>query len=478
MVARLKSKKAIAAWEAGNEASILGKCENAFHAESWLRYIHQTIRCADPSRPVVGVHGLYISRENCWPSAMNASLSDYTTTHPYGFWGQIYNDDFLSVRSLTFAASQTYALEQIGGKPAFIEEHGSRRQEQTSRRGVAEYMRAMLWNSWALDCRAMLWWCAFDQTGMTIAPYNWRQPCVELGVFRRDRSPYPAVDAMRRFAAMQDSLPFEALPKAKTHAVVLTTDSDVMHSSYILARQAGIMPRFANPEEKLPDAECYFLPDALGRAHLTIERWEELKAKVRAGATLYISWNDTFLDSMEDVGGVEVAFRERCGGSDVCDFGDFKRTFGYSVKRRFNALSAETLAKNQNGEGVFFRNRCGKGHVYVFVHNFEKTYYGAGGKYEGDAWRIWAKVCQVEPLLSAGDKNVFVSEHCFGGGRCGLLVVNNSGRAYSGTPTLKNGWHVAGAITDAPESAKWEDGKLTLAPCAGILLMAEKASAK
>ena len=475
LVSRLKAKKAIVAWESGNESRILGRCESAFHSEAWLRYVHQAIRCADPSRPVIGVDGLVISRESKWPSAMNASLSDYVTTHPYGFWGNSYNDDFLSVRSLTFAAAQTYALGQIAGRPAFIEEHGSRRQEQTSRRGVADYMRGMLWNSWALDCRAMLWWCAYDQTGMTIAPYNWRQPCVELGIFRRDRTPYPAVDVVRKFAALQDNLPFAALPKAETDAAVLATDADVVCSSYILARQAGLMPRFANPEEKLPEADCYFLPNAEGRAFLTIERWEELKARVRGGATLYISWNDTFLDSMEDVAGIEVAFRERGYGKDVCDFGDFKVEVPFSVRRRFNALAAETLARNQDGEGVFFRNRCGKGVVYVFAHNFEKTFYATSGRYEGDAWRVWSKVRPVERILATRDKNVFVSEHRFGGGRCGLVVVNNGGRPYDGAPALKDGWRVVQALTDDPSLARWEGGRLALAPCSGILLVAEGA---
>ena len=474
MVSRLKAKKAIVAWESGNEARILGKSENAFHSEAWLRYVHQTIRLADPSRPVIGVDGLEISRETLWPSAMNAALSDYTTTHPYGFWGAVYNDDFLSVRSTTFAAAQTYALAQIGGKPAFIEEHGSRRQEQASQANVAKYMRNMLWNSWALDCRAMLWWCAYDQTGMTIAPYNWRQPCVELGIFRRDRTPYPAVGAAKAFAAMQDALPVAGLPKAKTEAVVLTTDRDVLHASYILARQAGIMPRFANPEEKLPEASCYFLPDAHGRAYLTVERWEDLKARVRAGATLYLSWNDTFLDAMEEVGGIEVAYRQRTGGQDVCDFGDFKLPVGYAVKRRFNALTAETLARNQAGEGVFFRNRYGKGTVYVFIHNFEKTSYGASGKYEGDAWRVWAKVRPVNRILKTGVANVFVSEHCFGGGRCGVVVVNNRDVPYEGTPEIWKNWRVRRVVVEDPANASFIDGKLKIAPCAGVLLFMAK----
>ncbi len=196
MVTRLKAKKAIVAWESGNESRILGKAENQFHCEAWLRFVHQAIRCADSTRPVIGVDGLIIPERSKWSSAMTASLSDYTTTHPYGFWGSVYNDDVRSVRSVTFCAAQTLALEQIGGKPAFIEEHGLRRQEQCSQAHAADYVRAMLWNAWAADNKAMLWWCAYDQTKMTIAPYDWPQPCVELGAFTRDRKPYPVVRAI------------------------------------------------------------------------------------------------------------------------------------------------------------------------------------------------------------------------------------------------------------------------------------------
>ena len=477
MVARLKAKKAIVAWESGNEARILGRGENAFQSEAWLRYVHQAIRLADPSRPVIGVNSTMaaaVPRESAWPCELNAALSDYTTTHPYGFWGAVYNDDFNGVRSLTFAAAETLAVEQIGGKPAFVEEHGSRRQEQTSQKGVADYMRAMLWNLWAVDAKAMLWWCAYDQTGMTIAPYNWRQPCVELGLFRRDRSAYPAAESMRKFAAMQGNLPFAALPKAKSDAVVVSTDGDVMHSSYILARQAGLMPAFASPERKLPDSDYYFLPDAQGRAHLTIERWEELKAKVREGATLYISWNDTFLDSMEDVAGVEVAFREKRPGADVCDFGTFKVEVPYSVKRRFNALTAETLAKNKSGEGVFFRNRYGRGTVYLSIHNFEKSLYAGSGGYEGDAWKIWAMVRPVSRIVETRDKNVFVSEHHFADGRVGAILVNNSRMPFEGAVSVREGWSVAGSTTDDAALAMWGDGnRLRLSGNAGILLVLE-----
>ncbi len=87
MVSRLKAKKVIVAWESGNEARILGECKDKYQAEFWQRFVHQTIRQADPSRPVVGVDGLCISDETRWPSSVNARFSDYVTTHPYGFWG-------------------------------------------------------------------------------------------------------------------------------------------------------------------------------------------------------------------------------------------------------------------------------------------------------------------------------------------------------------------------------------------------------
>ena len=218
-------------------------------------------------------------------------------------------------------------------------------------------------------------------------------------------------------------------------------------------------------------APCYFLPDANGRAHLTIERWEDLKSRVRNGATLYLSWNDTFLDSMEEVGGVEVAFRERRGGTDRCDFGDFVQDFGYSVKRRFKALSAEVLARNREGEGVFFRNRYGKGTVYVFVHNFEKSFCTRAGQFEGDGWRVWAKVCPVSRLLTTNVPNLFVSEHRFADGRCGLVLVNNSTKPYSGRPVLAKGWRVTNALTDDPSLARWSDGQLELGGNAGMLLL-------
>lgn len=454
-VKRLKDCSAIAAWEIGNEFSIITETTHQDVPEFWMRYMHDIIRRADPTRPVIGPYWLELDESNGWRAVVTAPLSDYMATHPYAMWGRQYNEDFNGIRNAFFCAAHTSGQEDVSGRPSFVEEHGSRRAEQTNPRNLARYMRGMLWNCWAADNKAMLWWCAFDQTGMDFAPYSWKEPCVELGIFRRDRTPYPGLLAMKRFAAMQRKLPFAALPRAAKDAVFIVGDSDIVHSSYILARQAGIIPEYQSAEQSIRDAKTYFLPDAKGRAHLTLGNWSALKAKIRAGATLYLSWNDTFLDEMDVVGGVEVTYR------------DMKKTI-------LQPTTAEVLERNAAGEGVFFLNHYGKGKVYVLAYPMERRLYGGAGGYAGDACRYYRMVCPKTLVLKTAVRDVTVSEHRFDDSRCAVIAVNNGAVPYSGVPAIASGWRVVDAITDDADAAKWEGGKLSLAVNSGILLRLAK----
>lgn len=473
-VRRMRNHPAIAAWESGNESRILCKSENQETSEAWMRYIHSIIRCADPTRPVIGTDGLVLAENRPFSTKTNAELSDFVTTHPYGMLGTPSLDDMRTIRSMLFASSQTAVLADVAGKRAFIEEHGARRQEQASQRHLADYMRGMLWNAWDADCRGMLWWCAFDQTGMEIAPYDWKEPCVELGIMKRSREPYPALASFSKFAAFQKALPFAALPRAKPNCLFIVSDEDVAKASYILAKQAGLRPSFQNAEQPIRDAKCYFLPAAKGRAALTLRNWRALKEKVAAGATLYLSLDDTFLDDLEAVAGIEIDFREATGETIECRGEDFSFKVRSPVRRRFRALTAETVARDADGNAVFFLNRYGKGKVYTFVAPFEAIFYRTAGSFACDAYRLYEIVNPVWKLLKTGARDVIATEHCFGGGRCGVVVVNNSPMPYSGTPQIAKGWKILRALTDDSEMAKWTDGKLDLGPNAGILLMAAK----
>lgn len=474
-VNRMKGKKAIVAWESGNESRALGAAESKEQGEWWLRYIHSVIRVADPTRPVISVDGFEIAG-GTWQVRENAHLSDYVPHHLYALWRRDNPDRFDGIRNLYFAAAGVKGLEDISGKPSFLEEHGARRAEQVSRARLAKYMRPMLWNLWAADGKAMLWWCAFDQTKFEFAPYNWPEPCLELGIMKDDRSAYPAAEAMKKFAAFQKKLGF-ALPKAKADAVVFSQDTQVekqVHSCYVLARQAGIMPKFANPADPIPDAACYFLPCAAGRAHLTTHNWEALKAKVRAGATLYVSWSETFLPALEEVCGMELDYREKTTDRldlafDIPGGEKFRCTATVGMRRHFISQGAEVLAKKANGEPFFFRHRYGKGLVYTLGYPLESQAYETVGGYAGDAWKVWKTVCPVKRIFASGSSMVNASEHYFADGSCAVVVVNNSPEAYAGVPTIADGWKVASVVTDDETDVRWTDGRLELGANAAAL---------
>ncbi|MBR2837372.1 MAG: hypothetical protein IKE55_01165 [Kiritimatiellae bacterium] len=474
-VRRMKGKKAIVAWESGNETRYLAGEPNADLAESWQRYIHSVIRLADDTRPIVGVDGLDITSDRDWPTRINAQMSDYVAVHPYHhISGKAYLDEANGIRQAFFCAAQNTLQEDVAGKPSFVEEHSYRRAPCSSRELMARYIDGMLWNLWAANARAMLWWCAFDQDHLDTAPYDWRQVYQEFGLMTSDRKNYAYADAVRDFARFQDALPFDALPPAKRDAVFIVSDSEVAHASYVLARQAGLFPRFATPEEMLPEADVYFMPCIVGRGYLGTRAWDDLRERVAAGAHLYLSWDDTFLTHLHEVTGAELQTRK--GGYDPgqYDFGSFKLALPGIVHATFASVGSETLAKDASGNPVFFRFKYGKGEVHYLGFQLEKRVYSKEGGFATDAWRVYASVLPKKLLVEEDSPHVTESEHVFADGRVAVILVNNALAPFEGPVRVCGGWRVASTLTDRPNLARCEDGRLSLGTNAGILLMLER----
>ena len=156
------------------------------------------------------------------------------------------------------------------------------------------------------------------------------------------------------------------LPVVKPDAVFFVSET-TLHPVYALARKAGIFPAFASPEHPVPDAKCYFFPNCFERGNLPHHRWDVLKCKVRDGATLYLSWNSTYITDIEEVFGVRVEeFRPRKGHGAV-DFGDFKFSVKFLDETVFTPTTAEVLARDGNGVPVLFSNRYGRGRTYLLA---------------------------------------------------------------------------------------------------------------
>lgn len=474
-VRRMKHHPAIFAWESGNETNCLGHIKNPEHAEAWLRYIHSVFRLADPDRPLIGINGLNITAaEGAWVSSINARLSDFVTVHPYNMWNKAGIEEFNGIRNMFYCAAQCSGLEQITGTPAFVEETGLWRPMAVSLEGLACYQRGLLWNLWSANCRGMLWWCAFDQEAFDIAPYDWSWPGLEHGVFSSARVPHPGAGKIAAFGAFVKNLEFPALPKAKPDALFLAADRDLLHSSYILARQAGIIPEFQSPEDGLREASVYFLPSARSRALLTTRRWEALLEKVRGGATLFLAWDDTYLTRLNEVCGVEVISRRETQGTMTYEFDGFSLTLPRLVRVVFRSRGAEVLAHDAEGNPCFFRNRYGKGTVYTLGFPLERLLYNTAGLYDSDAWKIYAEVCPKKQLAASGSPFVTGSEHYFDDRKAAVLLVNNGMTPFAGTPEIAPGWRVVSAHTDDPDAAAFENGTLSLDGNAGILLMMER----
>lgn len=474
-VRRMKDKKAIVAWESGNETRFLAENSGADMAESWQRYIHSVIRLADDTRPIIGVDGLGITRDSAWPTRVNAQMSDYVAVHPYHhISGRAYLDEANGIRQAFFCAAQNVLQEDIAGKPSFVEEHSYRRAPCSSRDLMARYIDGMLWNLWSANARAMLWWCAFDQDHLDTAPYNWRQVYQEFGLMTSDRKNYAYADAVRDFAKFQDSLPFDALPPPKRDAVFIVSDAEVAHASYVLARQAGLFPRFASPDENLPESNVYFMPCLVGRGYLGTSEWDALRKRIAAGAHLYLSWDDTFLTHLHEVTGVELQTRK--GGYDPgqFDFGSFKLTLPGVVHATFASVGAEPLAKDAAGNPVFFRFKYGKGTVHYLGFQLEKRVYAREGGFATDAWRVYASVLPRKLLVEEDSPSVTESEHLFADGRVAVILVNNSLTPFKGHVRVADGWRVTTTLTDRHDLSTCKDGRLTLGTNAGILLMLER----
>ena len=195
---------------------------------------------------------------------------------------------------------------------------------------------------------------------------------------------------------------------------------------------------------------------------------------VHDGATLYISWDETFLPAIEEVCGIELDYRETISEKlDLAfDLGDGK-PFSYAAnvgkRRHFITHGADVLARNANGEPFFFRHRYGKGLVYTLSLPMEQIAYSKAGGYAGNAFRIWQAVCPVKRIFESGSSMVNASEHPLADGSCAVVVVNNSPDPFAGVPKISDGWKVVSVDTDDESDVKWSGNRLELGAQAAVL---------
>lgn len=384
-VSRFCENEAIYAWDLGNECNVMCPTENRSEAFVWTAMIANAIRANDKTgKPVVsGMHGIGVSGN--WTITDQGENTDILTTHPYPqFVPHCFKDDILSFRTLMHATSEGVYYASIGNKPCLTEEIGTLGPCTCDDDVAAGFLRTNLYSSWANGMMGVLWWCANEQVRLETPPYSWNMMERELGLFDINGKPKKMAEEYKKFDKFLKEFDCE-LPKAKIDGVcILTRQQDQWgagYVSYMLAKLAGVNISFMGYENEIPESDTYIMPSVCGTQVISKEKFDELKRRVRDGATLYISNNDGYFAEFEEFTGVHIKNSKVEPENSVMEFSGEKLSF--ERKRKFMIESEYAIAKEESGEAVFTKHTYGKGVVYYL--NFpletmllEKNYFEKG----------------------------------------------------------------------------------------------------
>ncbi len=458
-VRSLRNAPAIVAWDLGNECNCMGKLERPEDLWTWSNAISSAVRVEDASRPVVsGMHSLRCEDQGDRAVLLvdQAETTDILCTHPYPcFTPHCKVDPVNTMRNAFHAASETRLYGDVGGVPSFVEEAGNLGPSQSGDRVSARYLENMLWNTWAHDCRGLLWWCGHDQVDLPHTPYDWTGMERELGLLRTDRSPKPTMEAMGKFGRMIANL---QLPRFRRDAVcILTQDQDqwgTAYMSFLLAKQAGFDIEYQCWDQPLKEADFYLMPSIKGTRVIPKHRWVKVLAAVEKGATLYMSSNEGTVEPFNRVFGLDIettalAVEPLRLKSERFDF-DLTCKGKFEIK--LSTRNAEVLAVDAEGAPALTRCAYGKGTLIFSNFPVEAALMETPRSFMPGApehYRIYqaaAEIAGVKRLVTRDNPFITLTEHRENRDSLLVVAVNNTPEAASAKLTPAKGWKLAGAV--------------------------------
>ncbi len=406
----------IYAWDLGNECNCLSTAESRAAAANWTSVISNTIRAYDSSRPVVsGMHGIGV--ENDWTIFDQAEHTDILTTHPYPlFVKHCLKDGYAEIRTLMHATCETMYYKWIGKRECLVEEIGTLGPMLCNDETAADFLKVNLFSNWANGAMGVLWWCGFEQTGLGNAPYSWFMMERELGLFTKDFNAKKTAAVYKMFSEFAEGI---EIGGAQTDGICITTCGQdqwgAAYASYILSKEAGVNIGFAHCSQNLPESRVYLMPSVCGTEVIPLEKYDELKRRVKDGAVLYISNNDGVFSEFSALCGVSV----RDGGwfsdkTERMNYGneviEFKRTRRFMLEES----GAEILSRNENGEIVFVKFAYGKGTVYYLNFPLETMLLDESEAFDKNHYKIYKEIFKTElsqKVLTADNQYIGITYH-------------------------------------------------------------------
>ena len=451
-VSRFKNEASIVGWDLGNETDNMpGAREKADTFYVWCSIIANTVRAYDGTRPIIS--GLDDSEIASGTPNLKAigEICDIHTTHPYNVFQSAASPlcSMIPILDLPFRCKLS---EDISGIPTFVQEFGSIGYMTCSRKTEADFYRASLCTLLAHGFHGSMWWCAFDQGHHAYAPYRWNTIGSEYGFFDRELREKPLVAENRRFKELLARLPEGKLPAPENDGVILIprqedSDRSLLRTTYALAKQANLCMGFSYLLDPIPDAALYVIPPIKAYHSIPKSRFEELLKKVENGSVLYVSADTGLIREIPRITGVEIEYREEVNAEKKLYFGDLCLPISTKYHYKANAIDAEILGVDENGEGVLFRHPYGKGYVYFMTLPIESylnknigLFHRADAPEYHTVYRALARAASIEKKCDSSHPFVCLTEHKIDENSCYAFAINYSKEPSETVLTLADGY--------------------------------------
>ncbi|MBR5308879.1 MAG: hypothetical protein IKU43_08915 [Clostridia bacterium] len=452
-VKRMKHRDCIIAWEHGNECVNFeaGITDDQFTL--WMHIIADAIKSQDIERPVIG--GLEYSKYS--NNFEIGQTIDFSTVHPYHIF-YLPNEPTDAVTSTYYPAALGAFIRDLGGKPTFVEEVGAIGYMNCGKKAEADYMRGILWNSYANEMRGLYWWCAFDQGFIDRTPYDWNTIGSNYGIVDKNMNPKPCAIEAKRFMETVKGFPFGALPKAEADICIILPSgisADLLRNisviSFILARQAGLEPVFCDANlNALPESKLYIFPSVTGNRHMPKHRMDVLMDRVSKGATLLVTAGDCLMRDFEELTGIEVDSRYAYGKNTEMDIEGSKITVCPVWSYKADSVDGEILAKDSDGNPLFVKHGYGKGTVYFLACDIEiqlakhkSPFYKEDSEDYYKLYSLAGKDIIEGKNVVSNDRYINVTEHRISDDEIIIIAVNNDMKERNFHPEIRNGFEIS-----------------------------------
>ena len=477
-VSRFKGEEAIIGWDLGNETAnmptLVGKNPDTFYV--WSATIADAIRVADGTRPVIS--GLDKVSVESHPASFKAigEICDINTVHPYNIFSTP-SDPLNSMKPILDLAFSSRLSEDISGLPSFVQEFGAIGYMNCSKRTEADFYRASLFTALSHGGRGVMWWCAFDQGHHDYAPYRWNTIGSDYGFFDKDLKAKPVVEENRRFLEMLERLPGKTLPPHTVNATVLVprddggAGNDLLRASYMLAKQANLDVRFSYIQDPIPDSPLYIVPSIKSNKSMQKNRLDELLERVKNGSVLYLCADSGLLRQVPEIMGVSIAYREEVNREKILHLGDVRLPIRTRYFYKPEAAEAEVMGHDENGDGVFFCHRYGRGFVYFLTLPLEAYLAGKQGAFFTDepprydlVYRELARAAGISRTVDTDHPYVRLTEHVIDENSLYAVAINYSNKPTSARLSVAEGYKATAVwgnlLSDGTLALRENDGAI------------------